>query len=648
MSSIGLDAKKANDIEIQSQSESGMGLASWMFQLSELRAETGVYCGIEDEIVRHYFPNVNRWIKETVTSTPIRENMPKRFDPLHSLVTSRRTPGEALEEFYMLEGASAKFGIEISTLTRIRLNDSGVTADISPAKEMEARVILGDRNGSLQLFANDTNFAETWLKHPKNIHQGDPFPFTVDEITKLEESLGDGCYEILRTCMSHMTEYPPKSRVKMVRILTKYGKQGDLEKIWNDVGPIGSNVLGSLIEEIYQWRENREIHDFWGLLGRVQGREENQGDQIPPNQHFRRRICLQIVSKSWKNSDLQGIVEYIPDLLTSSDHYDVDWTILENSEKNPKMILSRINRLQPREDKIQRRLELYIEKKMAKKEIWKIGYFIPEGKKDLLDDYKWICPLLRKIKEKEIYHYRQPIDGLSWVAKLSESEYLECLEDSLLQELIAIPKTLTTNSPRGWKDPKAISTKLPADSDSWVKRKEWARLVCAPSLREKLRYQKDKAIQLLLLGSLLATILFVFAPITLLNTIEGASLASYLFAGLSIIIAFYVELFRSGNHKTLFAGNGLDIFLISLQIVLSLILSIVAITEIKSLDLSFTSPGNLVIREFAGVEVLIPDNLLLIGAMVVVFSQISREMWELHERMRTEKHDFFKSIGIRV
>ena len=265
-----------------------------------------------------------------------------------------------------------------------------------------------------------------------------------------------------------------------------------------------------------------------------------------------------------------------------------------------------------------------------------------------MEDYEWISPLLWKVKEKEIYDFRQPIDGLSWVAKLSEAEYLKCLENSLLQELIAIPKTLTTNSPSGWKQPKAISTKLLADSDPWEKRQEWARLVCNPSTRERLRYQKDKAIQLLLFGSLLATILFVFAPITLLNTIEGASLASYLFAGLSIIIAFYIEQFRSGNHKTLFTGDKLDISMDIVLIALSLTLSIVAITEIKSLDLSFTSTGTLVIREFAGVEVLIPDNLLLIGAMVVLFSQVSRVLRDLLDTTRTEKNVFFKSIGIRV
>ena len=322
-------------LEVESSHVSGLGISTLLFQPQGFRDNYGVACGVDMAVLGECFPEVNLWILETVTNTV--DGPPKRGrSSLHSMVAhGAGDPLGTLERFRTLETlhyaiistSSGSFEDMIS----VHEKDEGRAFPIRPTTEIRMRMVLGDREGALQLLEPDSiggdlidlrdRCANGWMPLARNEFDGVNFPFSHSELSVLEEGPSERCFDILNECLILMgkytvdgggrfDEYGAKSKIAMGGILSKHGDQNQIEGVWRTVGTIGQEEMSLMSPSILEWRGNPKIDDFWGLLIMLEGGEDVD---------FRRGLCQQIIYQSASEHDLKGIIRYIPDLICSKE-----------------------------------------------------------------------------------------------------------------------------------------------------------------------------------------------------------------------------------------------------------------------------------------------------------------------------------------
>jgi len=639
INSLSLRSNASGVIEIPREFDLGMGLSSWQFQLQDVRNDTGVAFGVPMPILNECFPDVNQWIIESDNFDTNSELMPKRLSSLQFLVYSSETSDVALEQFLVLEKLSESFNLDFELLLDIFVKDSHGEALIPPKIELETRMILGDRSGSLDLLLSDNSLLNIWIKHSKKRLHGIPFPFTDNELHSIEKLGNRTSYNIFESSLMMMSDYSIESRILMARILTKHGEQKNIEKIWRMEGPIGQGGLSQILEDIYVWRENGGISDFWQLLNLVEGEREVSDSS------FRRRICHQILSKSWMRSDFEGILGYIPDLINSETDYEFDWTIVNVFSKNTDEILLRINEIQNDENRIRSRLLLYIDKKLGQRTHWKLRDLIPQNKWYLLANFSWVRPILDSInKRKQIYSFPLPQDAFDWMKTLSPSEYLISLDDSTLSENLKESEFFEKYSPKEWTQPKAIARRCPIGDPLWMRRKEWARLLLFPSLSERIRYQMSSLYLFLYFLSLAILVLSILNMIILSDLLDSTKVHGYMLLFSFVLTASILKKIGTNSKESSLRNRDGWLLIISLVIAISLIF--ILLRELNSVFISTSSLG-LIEWQFENYSIQALDNIYVVGIAIIGFWQINGLLLREHKKRVREKFEFFTSLGIK-
>lgn len=635
--------------------EPGIGLSSWLFQQSRLRPVTGVVCGFAEYQVRtvlmDMFPEASRWIIEEVGKSPPWGP----GDALQTLVYGKggvdyegRGGGtlmmtKTLDEYYMLEQISDAFEIDLQTLLPIYIkdeeegfNDIDSIFDVKQGDEIEARMILGDRTEPLRMLSVDPRLINHWMKYARTKHSGLYFPFSEEEMKLLLMDQGaDRCLAIFSQTLSMMSEYSEESRILMARAITRVGGQRVIEHTWAEVGPIGRNQLQTIMQDIFEWRTNDAISDFWGLLAILEG---GTGDLV-----FRRNLATQIVSNSARPSDIDGLVAYIPNLIISPDNYDADWGILESVGSNANKTLLRINQLQPSGDKIQLRIALFIERKGAPRSDWSISGLTPKNSHQLIGEYSWIRPILIAVDKQKMYDAKFPSDGFVWMQQLTPKGYLSCLEDPEMGGFVRAQRSFQTERSQGWKRPRAISHDLGMDSPEWSKKEAWARLIHRPSIREKLAYYGEYVTLLLSLISMLIIAYCVIIIPPLVSTGGGDSLLGAALSASWIALALAVDRLRSGFADSHRGGSSTTLAAAIVAIFATLGISAYAANVV---ELSFEGKMSVIAVDMASYSIPAPNSPFLTCILVVVFWQVNRIMREAHyERVQMREH-LYASLGI--
>ncbi len=652
--SIGLTL---TDSSVWADGEPGIGLSSWLFQLSRLRPVTGVACGVPESMLWSMFPEASRWIIEEV-----RQSGPGGDgDALQLLVLGKggvddegRGGGTGmmtkfLDEYNMLEQISDAFEIDLHTLLPLYIKDEfeGLSpqeldelSDVKKGDEIEARMTLGDRSEPLRMLIVDPGLINHWMKYAKTKNSNLHFPFSEAEMARLLRGQTRAhCTAIFSMCLPLMSEYSEMSRIMMVRALSKVAPQEVIEAAWATVGPIGRKGIAEIIPDIYEWRTNDEISDFWGLLAKV---EAGTGDL-----RFRRDLAAQIVSNSVRPGDLDGLVAYIPDIISDPDNYDADWGILESVGSDTNKTLLRVNQLQPSSDWIKLRLTLFVEYKGAPRSDWSISALIPGNSRQLIGEYSWIRPILIAVDRQKMYDAKFPSDGFAWMKQLTPRGYLSCLEDSEMGKFVRLQRSFRTEESRGWKRPRAISHDLEMDSPEWAKKEAWARLIHRPLLTERLAYYGEFFTLLLSLISVLAIAYCVIIIPPIVSRAGGNYLLGVALSASAIILGLAVERLwsgfadshRGGSSKTLIAA-----------IATLFAVSILSVYATRVTELSIGEKLSVITIDLASYPIPAPNTPFLTCLMVAVFWQVNRIMREAHHsrvEMREYLYDCLGIAGVR-
>jgi hypothetical protein len=474
-------------LAIPSSKNSGIGLSSWLFLNKKIKSSIGVSSGVPVNLLNTIFPEVSSWLVEDESQTFVEAEEIQKF-PILQLIRNYPEPRLAVNDFLMLEKISSVFKIDMEMLIQIFLKDKGVRVEIDTSVEIEFRIILGDRDGALDLVINENKLLNKWMNQPKMKYNDVLFPFTINELSIIESEIGDDKFTFLRSCFDLMTDYSTESKIEMAKILTRHGSQEVLEQIWNSIDSSHQDLINGNLDELFLWRTNPNINNFWKII------EAIEGSNIRVESNSKRLLLGKIISHSVTSSDLTGIMHYVPDILNDKNKYEFDWDIMIKIESNYHKILLKINEIYPSSFSIQKRILLYINRKLDSKKPWRIQDFLPSHKKNLVKEKNWMRPLLDSLDERRgIYSIQMPSDAYDWIPPLSPSQYLEALNDSILIKYLLDrkrPESLLKMS-LAWPNPKALSNSLTDDAPTWEKRREWAKLCFNPSISQRIRYYQD-------------------------------------------------------------------------------------------------------------------------------------------------------------
>ena len=632
----------------------GIGLSSWLFQLSAVRNATGVAYGVPIDLLNVLFPEVNKWIVEF----PDNRTYEFSLDALKYLVlgtggtnSEGRGGGNSeiierrLNDYYSIEIISEVYDIDLGKLIIIFLDDE-ITDDLQTTFGLESReaiisrMILYDRAKPLSMLIDNPKLAKYWMENAKTKHAETDFPFTEHEMQEIISNQGpDACFEIFSTCLKMMSEYSSDSRVLMARYLTRVGGQEDIEKVWSSVGPIGKQGIESIMGDVKIWRNNDGIRDFWGLLGTLEGGQSDFS--------FRRVFASRIVSASTKPGDLEGLVRFIPDLGASEDNFGTDYQIISSISDHDIKEIARINQIQPSSEMIQRRLILFFRHKGAPKEYWKISDLIPESSYGLLQDPVWIRPILQEIKTRLMYDEQYPHDGFNWMEKLTPSEYLHWINDPIMSEFIKSREgAFEAKKLQGWIEPKAIAENrnLRSDSPDWEKKQEWARLLERSTISERMRYQKEGVSRLFSGVCLIFMIYCILITPPLVNHLGGNYLYGVSLAVASIALGWVIEKLRRSLKPLGKSTVTESIFSVGI-IFACLLLSFATVPE---MGLSFDNQIEMTEIVLGPISIPAPNSPFFGFLLFPLLYQINRIIKESRIRVSEMKQQSNEIMGIDV
>jgi len=504
----GIDISINDDhITIPSSKNSGIGLSTWLFLDKKIKSSVGVSSGVPLNLLEIIFPEVSSWLIED-ESQIFTENAITNKSSLMQLIRNNKHPRLAVNDFLMLEEISSAFGVDKDILTQIFLKDKGVNIEINAEVEVELRINLGDRVGALNLVVNENKLITKWMNQPKLKYNEVPFPFTISELSKVINWFGDDLFHFLKSCLDLMKDYPTESKIQMAKILTRYGAQENLEQIWKSIDSSPEYLINEDLSELLLWRNNPNINDFWKIIELIER----------PNIHIennsKRLLLEKIIPHSVTSSDLTGVMNYVSDILMDNNQYDFDWGIMTKIEPNHYKILFKVNEIYSSPLSIQKRIILYINRKLDMNRPWRIQDFIPPNRKNLILDKNWMQPLLDSLdKKRDIYSFKMPSDAYDWISSLSPDQYIEALNDPTLIKYLSEEKGLKRISLIEWPNPKALSNSLTEETPNLEKKRIWANLYLNPSMLQRIRYYQDYVLYGI-------SYIFIFlALFTLINTL---------------------------------------------------------------------------------------------------------------------------------
>jgi len=625
----------------------GIGLSSWLFQLSTERSSTGVANGVPIEILKELFPEVKTWILEYQDDRSYEYSR----DALQCLVLGSGGTGldgrgggksefieRRLDDYYSLEIISDGFGMNLGTLIAIFLDDEDpVDFGLDQREEMIVRMGLGNRTKPLSMLIENPGLAKYWMKHAETKCAGTDFPFTEHEMEDTISNQGpDTCFQIFSSCLSMMSGYSSDSRLLMARFLTRVGSQKDIERIWSAVGPIGKQGIESIMDDIQIWRNNDGIRDFWGLIGTLEGSHSDFS--------FRRKFASSIVSTSKKPGDLEGLVQFIPDLAASEQNYGIDSRIISSISRNYSKALARINHIQPSREEIQLRLKLFIRNKGVPEGYWKFSDYIPESSHELLEDSGWIHPLLQEIEKRHgIYGGEYPHDGFLWKDKLTPSMYLSWMGDASMSGFIRQGEFNPKRS-LGWIRPTAISENLlkREDMPDWESKQEWARLLSKPTIPERIAYRIGTLWRLFAGLCLIGMAFCVLITPLMVVHLGGSYFNGVVLSAASIAVSWIIEIIRRKIQDSNSVGFVTEIIAVIL-IFASLFLSFNAL---QVMDLSFDNQIEVTELELSTYGIPVPNSPFLSFLLLPALLQINRIMNDKAGRVSEMKDETYRLLGI--
>ena len=630
----------------------GIGLSSWLFQLSTERNTTGVACGVPIDLLRELFPEVRTWILE------YRDNRVHEFssDALQCLVLGAGGTGSdglgggnseiierRLDDYYSIEVISNGFDIDLGTLIAIFLDDVNPNDSdflwsesfgLESGEAVIARMVLYDRTKPLSMLIENPGLAKYWMENAKTRYAETDFPFTEHEMQEIISNQGpDACFQIFSSCLSMMSGYSSDSRLLMARFLTRVGGQKDIERVWSSVGPIGKQGIESIMDDVQIWRNNDGIRDFWGLIGTLEGSQSDFS--------FRRKFASRIVSASAKPGDLEGLVRFIPDIAASDKNYKIDSGIISSVSSSRTKALARINQIQPSRDKIQLRLKLFIRHGGAPKGHWKISDHIPESSLGLLEDSGWVHPLLQEVEKRHIYQDEYPYDGFVWKGKLTPSGYFSWMDDASMSGFIRKGNFEPKRS-LGWIEPKAISKNLSPDMPDWETKQEWARLLIEPTISERMAYRMEVVSRLVAGLCLIGMAFCVLITPPLVVQLGGSYFYGVALSAASIAAGWVIEILRRKNHGSTTVGLLKQIIAIVL-IFASLLLSF---SSLQVMDLSFDNQIKVTDLELGTYRIPVLNSPFLGFLLLPVLLQINRIMNDKESRVSEAKQQTYELLGI--
>jgi len=629
-------------ITIPSSQNSGIGLSSWLFLNKKIKPSIGVSSGVPVDLLNIISPEVSSWLIEDESQT-IEEGKIKQDSHLLQLIRNCPEPKSALNDFLMLEEISSGFEIDSELLIQIFLKDEGVRKQINAGVEIELRIILGDRNGALDLLINENKLLNKWMNQPIMKYNEVPFPFTITELSKITNKIGDNTYPLLKSCFNLMVDYSTESKIQMAQILTRYGSQEDLEQIWKSIDSSHQDLINGNLEELFVWRENPNINNFWKIIELI------EGSKINIENDSKRLLLEKIISHSVTSSDLIGVMHYVPDMLGDKNQYESDWNIMIEIESDFHKILLKINEIYPSAPSIQKRILLYIDRKLEGKNTWRIQDILPSPARNLVLDKNWMRPILEKLEEKhKIYSIEMPSDAYDWISSLSPSQYLEALNDPILKIYLLEEKTMMNVSLLEWPNPKAIGNDLSSDEPTWVKRREWANLCVAPSIFQRIKFHQDKT-QYALSYTLFAIVLFSLINIMIfINENELVKVYYYPLPfsifGIAIIIQDLFRGMSSNKNKHDEIGSLFKIIFQIIFLIFFILFSIIVLIEIQLNDGTLWTNFELVEINFNGYSIPLLNNPLLLGFIVVIFWRLHCYFFESAREKRNDKSDYINNL----
>jgi len=640
--SIGLEIPRE---VIEVSGPKGVGLSSWLFQLSTERNSTGVANGVPVDLLRELFPEVKTWILE------FQDDRTYEFsrDALQCLVLGSGGAGSdgrgggksefierRLDDYYSLEIISDGFGMNLGALIAIFLDDEN-PADfgLNQGEEMITRMALGDRTKPLSMLIGDPGLTKYWMEYAETKCNGTDFPFTEHEMEDTISNQGsDTCFQIFSSCLSMMSRYSNDSRLLMAGFLTRVGNQKDIERIWSAVGPIGKQGIESIMGDIQIWRNNDGIRNFWGLIDTLEGSHSDFS--------FRRKFASRIVSTSTKPGDLEGLVQFIPDFAKSEQNYDIDTRIISSISDKYSKVLATINQIQPSKDAIQLRLQLFIRHIGVSEGHWKFSEYIPESSHELLKDSRWIHPLLQEIEKRaKIYGGEYPHDGFLWLDELTPSMYLSWMGDASMSRII-MQRKFNPRRSLGWMGPKAISKNLRQDMPDWESKQEWARLLSEPTISERIAFRIGGLWMIVAGLCLIGMAFFVLITPPLVLHLGGSYFDGVALSAASIILAWIIDILRRRFQDPESLEPVTEIIAVIL-IFASLFLSFNALQD---MNLSFDNQIKVTNLELGTYRISVPNIPFLSFLLLPPLLQINRIMKDKARRVSEMKQMTYQLLGI--
>ena len=621
-------------IKIPSSKSSGIGLSSWLFLNKEIKPSIGVSSGVPVNLLKIIFPDVSSWLIED-ESEAVSESDTGQKSNLFKLVMNHPEPEPALDNFLMLEVISDGFEIDKEQLIELFLKDSGVETKINSGVETELRIILGDREGALDLVINDNKLLNKWMNQPKVRYKEIPFPFTTTELSTITDKITEDKFTFFKSCFDLMVDYSTESKIEMAKILTRYGSQEVLEQIWGSVNSSHQDLINENLDELFLWRENHNINDFWKIISAIEGSDVDVGN------NSKRLLLEKIISNTATSSDLSGIMHYLPDILRNENQYDFDWMIMTKIESNFDKILHNINHIYSNPHSIQEIISLYIDKKLPAEKSWKIQTLIPSTKRNLILDEKWMQPLLNKLEaRKRIYSIEIPSDGYDWITSLSPGQYLEALDDPVLRKYLLNEDIMRNVSLPEWPNPKAIGNPLNRDISASKKRQEWAELLTEPSIFQRLRFHQYKIRYCLGVISFVITLFSLCNVVIVINENESLEMFFYLIPlsifGFAIILQHQIQ-GRNSNNILSKIRPFILIFLIIICIFLFYIFQL-------NHNLTFDFSQGLLFVNFNGFSILFLNNLLLLSFVIIAFWQFYCYLFRSARQKIIEKSEYINNL----
>jgi hypothetical protein len=622
-------------IKIPSSKSSGIGLSSWLFLNKEIKSSIGVSSGVPVNLLQIIFPDVSSWLIEDESETVSQSNMMQESS-LFKLVMNHPEPKPALDNFLMLEVISQVFEIDKEQLIKLFLKDNGAETEINSSVETELRIILGDRNGALDLVINDNKLLSRWMNQPKVKYNEVLFPFTTTELSVITDKINSDKFTFFKSCFDFMEDYPAESKIKMAKILTRYGSQEILEQIWGGIDSSHQDLTNENFDEIFLWRKNPNIDNFWKII------EVIEGSNIHVENNSKRLLLEKIISNSVISSDLIGIMYYVPDMLRDKNQYEFDWMIMTKIESNYNKILYEINEIYTSPTSIQERILLYIDKKLPVDKSWKIQTLIPFTKRDLILDEKWMRPLLNKLKvRKRIYSIQMPSDGYDWITSLSPSQYLEALDDSVLRIYLLDENIMRRISLPEWSNPKAMGNPLTNDLSASKKRQEWAKLCTDPSVLQRIRFHQYKIRYGFSLILFVITLSSLTNIVILINEYESFETYFNLFPlsifGFAVILQHQIQ---GRNSDNILSKKIRPVILIIFIIICIFLLYTFHLNHGFTLDLEQA----LSYANFNGYSIPLLNNLLLVSFLVIAFWQFQCYFFRSAREKIIEKSDYIINL----